>query len=121
MQGHTNDRECLRTPTNTWRSFCDHCDWCRIAFVSPFAIYSPLSGEFASNIFFYIRKDIRHSVRLALGIVSFCTSFGVLSSILVGYSFIKHIFTVIDDDDGEYYYYEYDDDVFVGISVSVIH
>ena len=45
---------------------CDHCDWWRIAFVSPFAIYSPLSGEFAANIFFYIRKDIRHSVRLAL-------------------------------------------------------
>ena len=32
----------------------------RIAFVSPFAVYSPLSGEFAANIF------IRHSVRLAL-------------------------------------------------------
>ena len=65
-QRHTNDRECLRTPTNIWRSFCDHCDWWRIAFVSPFAIYSPLSGEFAANIFFYIRKDIRHSARLAL-------------------------------------------------------
>ena len=62
-QRHTNDRECLRTPTNIWRSFCD---WWRIAFVSPFAIYSPLSGEFAANIYFYIRKDIRHSVRLAL-------------------------------------------------------
>ena len=58
-----NDRECLRTPTNVWRSFCD---WWRIAFVSPFALYSPLSGEFAANIFFYIRKDIRHSVRAAL-------------------------------------------------------
>ena len=57
-----NDRECLRTPTNIWRSFCDHCDWWRIAFVRPFAIYSPLSGEFAANIFFYMRKDIRHSV-----------------------------------------------------------
>ena len=62
-----NDRECLRTPTNVWRSFCDHCDWWRIAFVSPFALYSPLSGEFAANIFFYIRKVIRHSVRAALG------------------------------------------------------
>ena len=41
-----------RMLTNTWRSFCDHCDWWRIAFVSPFAIYSPLSGEFAANIFF---------------------------------------------------------------------
>ena len=61
-----NDRECLRTPTNVWRSFCDHCDWWRIAFVSPFALYSPLSGEFDANIFFYIRKDIRHSVRAAL-------------------------------------------------------
>ena len=29
-------------------------------------LYSPLSGEFAANIFFYIRKDIRHSVRAAL-------------------------------------------------------
>ena len=47
-----NDRECLRTPTNVWRSFCDHCNWWRIAFVSPFALYSPLSGEFAANIFF---------------------------------------------------------------------
>ena len=61
-----NDRECLRTPTNVWRSFCDHCDWWRIAFVSPFALYSPLSGEFAANIFFYIRKDIRRSVSPAL-------------------------------------------------------
>ena len=60
------DRECLRTPTNVWRSFCDHCDWWRIAFVSPFALYSPLSDEFAANIYFYIRKDIRHSVRAAL-------------------------------------------------------
>ena len=58
--------ECLRTTTHIWRSFCDHCDWWRIAFVSPFAIYSPLSGEFATNIFVYICKDIRHSVRLAL-------------------------------------------------------
>ena len=63
-----NDRECLRTPTNVWRSFCDHCDWWRIAFVSPFALYSPLSCEFAANIFFYIRKDIRHSVRAVLRI-----------------------------------------------------
>ena len=61
-----NDRECLRTPTNVWRSFCDHCDWWRIAFVSPFVLYLPLSGEFAANMFFYIRKDIRHSVRAAI-------------------------------------------------------
>ena len=25
-QRHTNDRECLRTPTHIWRSFCDHCE-----------------------------------------------------------------------------------------------
>ena len=58
-----------RMLTNTYEYLaiiCDHCDWWRIAFVSPFAIYSPLSGEFAANIFFYISKDIRHSVRLAL-------------------------------------------------------
>ena len=34
-----NDRECLRTPTNVWRSLCDHC-------------------ELVANC---IRKPIRHS------------------------------------------------------------
>ena len=25
-QHHMNDRECLRTSTNVWRSLCDHCE-----------------------------------------------------------------------------------------------
>ena len=87
-----NDRECLRTPTNVWRSFRDHCDWWRIAFVSPFALYSPLSGEFAANIFFDIRKDIRYSVRAALKLnirqypprtLSHCTTFYNIPVIII--------------------------------------
>ena len=36
-----NDRECLRTATNVWRSFAIITNSWRTAFVSPFAIYSP--------------------------------------------------------------------------------
>ena len=36
-----NDRECLRTATNVWRSFAIIANSWRTAFVSPFAIYSP--------------------------------------------------------------------------------
>ena len=53
-----NDRECLRTPTNVWRHFAIIAIGGELHVVSPFALYSPLSGEFAANIFFYIRKDI---------------------------------------------------------------
>ena len=61
-----NAYEHLRLLRISGDHFAIIANWWRIAFVSPFAIYSPLSGEFAANIFFYIRKDIRHYVRLAL-------------------------------------------------------
>ena len=38
---HNNDRDCLRTDTNGWRSFAIITNSWRTAFVSTFAIYSP--------------------------------------------------------------------------------
>ena len=95
-----NDRECLRTSTNVWRSRCDHCELmancirkpirhtfatCEtsITFETPqkrprmltnsYACLAIICDhyEFMANC---IRKPIRHSVRLAL-------LFGELSNI----------------------------------------
>ena len=52
---HKNDRECLRTATNVWRSFAG------TAFVSPFAIYSPQCETSITQIM-AITLDIHTSV-----------------------------------------------------------
>ena len=91
VQHHMNDRECLRTSTNVWRSCCDHC-------------------ELVANC---IRKPIRHTFAMGETSITFETpqkrprmltnSYECLAIICDHYEFmancirklIRHIFAAV--------------------------